>query len=63
MKLDNIEKMPETPKDYTFKGDDGLWYHFDETWDSCGPYHSKDEAEQALDRYVIWLNGDPNAES
>lgn len=34
---------------------DGRWYWLDETSDLNGPYGTREEAQAALDEYVIWL--------
>lgn len=32
------------------------WYYYDETFDSIGPYETEEEAQEALNKYVAWLN-------
>jgi len=40
-----------------YKGDDGRWYYYDETEQSCETgYVTREQAEIALNDYVKWLN-------
>jgi hypothetical protein len=37
--------------------EDGSWWHYDETWcDEYGPFPTRIEAENALNRYCHWLD-------
>lgn len=35
---------------------DGHWFFWDETWDSMGPYQTKEEAIEKFYDYIIWLD-------
>ena len=38
---------------------DEKWYFYDETWSNeLGPYDTKEQAEEKLEDYCRWLNGE-----
>ena len=55
--MNSVDKWKPV-KDPVFKGKDGFWYFWDETWtDDYGPYDTKEIARDRAEDYCNYIGG------